>query len=647
MPSKVDYFYLEGGEEGEEAQQDQPKEKKAKAGIKDKYGPAASEFNLKDNSKIETGLVEDRHCTDILCLGVFFAFVIAMIVAVVYCLAHGNIGKALAPYDKDGNICGYTKGYEDYPVIYFEHPSGDPEEIFDSGLCSKECPKEKDQTVTYKSELYSEDKEQTLKAPYKTYDLFNFCLFHTDDLPTNARLEWAAAKQALLASSGFMNDLYMSSRAVFWSMGLSFLYCVIFIYLMSFFAEYISWAIVILCQLGFIGASVFGFMQFVKGGEENESEHNKRTMWLFVGIIFGVLAMIFACGIYCGFQSLKVAIDIIDASADFLAGTKRIILVPLLYFGLTMIVVVFWLFAMLSAASMGEITAETSSMDPLQKDFELSKSEEKMFVIMSLVLFFGLLWMYNLFKAKTSFIVMTAASTYYFDSNKDKEGSANVSLGFKNAYYYHMGSLALGSFIIALIQFIRIVVVSMAKQAANSAGNNAAAQAAIKCAECILKCIEKICDYINKTAYAYMAISGDSFCTSAWNGFLLNVKHALKFSWANFLAGVFIALGKISIIVINCGSLYLIMKYITKDIEEGVDLKAPMIVVAFATFMTASLFLGLFDEAVIALLHCLCVDTDLNGSPMYGPPTFHDSLGKFGEDEDTDDFKKDGPNEMA
>jgi hypothetical protein len=54
---------------------------------------------------------------------------------------------------------------------------------------------------------------------------------------------------------------------------------------------------------------------------------------------------------------------------------------------------------------------------------------------------------------------MVSASTYYFNSSKDKEGSSEVSLGFHYAYMYHMGTLAFGSFIIALVEFIRYVFV--------------------------------------------------------------------------------------------------------------------------------------------------------------------------------------------
>jgi choline transporter-like protein 2/4/5 len=125
---------------------------------------------------------------------------------------------------------------------------------------------------------------------------------------------------------------------------------------------------------------------------------------------------------------------------------------------------------------------------------------------------FGLFWILEFMQAKTYFITMVSASTYYFDSNKEREGDANVSLGFKYAYMNHAGSLAFGSFIVALVQFIRVVFMTLAEQAERASGENPAVKLVVCCANCCLKCIEKICDYINKSAYAYMAVSGQGFC---------------------------------------------------------------------------------------------------------------------------------------
>jgi hypothetical protein len=51
-----------------------------------------------------------------------------------------------------------------------------------------------------------------------------------------------------------------------------------------------------------------------------------------------------------------------------------------------------------------------------------------------------------------------------------------------------------------------------------------------------------------------------------------------------------------------------------------------MLAVAVVTYLTANMFLGLFDEVVLALVTCLCIDLDLHdGEAKFGPPTFHDS----------------------
>ena len=408
----------------------------------------------------------------------------------------------------------------------------------------------------------------------------------------------------------YLNDLYLSSRAINWSMGIAFLLCLTYIYLMSIFAEYLAWGIVILTQLGLIAATAGAF---VARGQLNAADYSPTDLaerqkgLLMFGIVAGLFTLLFACMIFCGFSQLKTAIDVIDAAADFLAKTKRIILVPILYFVITMIVIFSWMFSLMSLYSMGDITPARGQ----KKSVEIPESEEKKLFYMGCFMFFGLLWIVNFLKAQSSFITMVATSTYYFDSNKDRDGDADVGLGFRFAFMFHAGSLALGSFIIALIQFIRVVFAVLAEQAQNASGDNAAVKIIVKIGECCLKCIEKIVDYINTMAYGYIAVSGDSFCTSAWNGFLLNLKFGLEFAWANFIAATFILLGKIGLTVLNIFIAHQFMK-MNGDLDEVTSPAGPLAIVGLVTFAAANIFLSLFDEAVLAMLVCLCVDKEIN-----------------------------------
>ena len=71
------------------------------------------------------------------------------------------------------------------------------------------------------------------------------------------------------------------------------------------------------------------------------------------------------------------------------------------------------------------------------------------------------------------------------------------------------------------------------------------------------------------------------------------------------------------------------MRSITGDTKEVSSLLGPILVVALWTYFTASVFLGLFDTAVMAMMTSLAIDMDCNGSPQYGPPTFHENVKKI------------------
>lgn len=157
---------------------------------------------------------------------------------------------------------------------------------------------------------------------------------------------------------------------------------------------------------------------------------------------------------------------------------------------------------------------------------------------------------------------MAAATTYYFNCTEESEyeGQAELCYSVKLAHVYHTGSIAAGAFIIAVIEFIKFVFLYLAKKAEKASGGNKCIKAVVCVAECCLSCIEKVCDYINQSAFAYIAVTGDGFCEGAWKGFLLNVKHMLSFTFANYIAKIFILLGKVCICVVNGFTLVFILK---------------------------------------------------------------------------------------
>ncbi len=78
-----------------------------------------NKFNVKDSSGISGGLKEDRGCTDILCLLIWFAFLGSIVFLAVYGSKHGNLPKLIAPINADMKLCGANEEFKSYRYLYF------------------------------------------------------------------------------------------------------------------------------------------------------------------------------------------------------------------------------------------------------------------------------------------------------------------------------------------------------------------------------------------------------------------------------------------------------------------------------------------------------------------------------------------------
>jgi len=184
---------------------------------------------------------------------------------------------------------------------------------------------------------------------------------------------------------------------------------------------------------------------------------------------------------------------------------------------------------------------------------------------------------------------------------------------------------------------IRAIFYQVARKAEESSGDNCAVKAIVRCAECVLWCIEKICDYINSSALAYQAVTGDNFCESAWDMLLLQIKYIKIFSFANFFAKIFIFMGKVSITGTNLYTCYLLLKTFgnldPKSPEKVSSILPILVIVGSVTYLAASVFLSILETAVLSMLTSHAIDMDLHGEPKHGPPTFYENIvDKKGED---------------
>lgn len=157
----------------------------------------------------------------------------------------------MAPLDSKDNFCGYSKGYENQPNLYLTNLFGTPTEILKSGVCVEKCPINIGAPLACSS---SDQPQCNNITSHETFNIFSFCIPDIASLKAQKSGEYEAWKSLMkeFEQNPYgrkLKDLYLSSRAIYYSIGTSILYSLLYIYLMSFAAEYLAWLMVALVQI--------------------------------------------------------------------------------------------------------------------------------------------------------------------------------------------------------------------------------------------------------------------------------------------------------------------------------------------------------------------------------------------------------------
>jgi hypothetical protein len=191
-------------------------------------------------------------------------------------------------------------------------------------------------------------------------------------------------------------------------------------------------------------------------------------------------------------------------------------------------------------------------------------------------------------------------------------------------YCNHLGSVAIGSFLVALVRFIKWTLVALAQYMEQMSGDNGCVKCVISCATCVISCFELITEYITEQAFCYIAVTGDNFFHGAYCAFILNIKHLVEFWWTHVLAKFFMFLGKISVIAGNVALYHFVLTpFIVGQKREKIG--PSVFVVALSSYIMVSIFIGMYDVAADAMMTSYAIDVDFNdGEHQFGCATFWD-----------------------
>lgn len=225
---------------------------------------------------------------------------------------------------------------------------------------------------------------------------------------------------------------------------------------------------------------------------------------------------------------------------------------------------------------------------------------------------FGFLWIITFLIACNEFVVIVSAITWYYSDKTEEDddgipGDSDVSTGFKWTFRYHMGSLAFGSFILALVWIIRAIFEYIGEKMIDAAPGNGCTKCLVACIHCCLDCFDRFLRYLTRNAYIYMALSGESFCSSALNAFVLILKNHAKFAFVDGIADVFMFLAKFFIASATAALSWLLLNAMT----ECQDVFFPLFVIFLLAYLIGSTFIAVFDISANTILQCYLLDKEI------------------------------------
>ncbi|RLN87491.1 hypothetical protein BBJ28_00004806 [Nothophytophthora sp. Chile5] len=212
-----------------------------------------------------------------------------------------------------------------------------------------------------------------------------------------------------------------------------------------------------------------------------------------------------------------------------------------------------------------------------------------------------------------------AVSRFYWSRNKtsDEMGRFPVLTSFKNCFRYHLGSLAFGAFVIAVVQFVRAALLYLDHQTQDLQKSNAVLKVVMKVVQCCLWCLEKCLRFLSKNAYILVAMKGHSFCASARDAFRILLSNMAQVGAVSTVTFLLLGAGKLAI-ALSCA--IATFAYLEHDSARyGVggshELSSPMapilLALGLAWFVAAAL-LGVYEMAIDTILLCFCEDRELN-----------------------------------
>ena len=195
---------------------------------------------------------------------------------------------------------------------------------------------------------------------------------------------------------------------------------------------------------------------------------------------------------------------------------------------------------------------------------------------------------------------------------------------FKRALRYHMGSVAFGGLIIAVIQFLRAAFEYFIERTKALQGESCIVRMATACIRCVLWCLERCFKYITWNVYIVIAMQGCNFCAGTKEAFTLISSNVKRIVTVQVMSAFVINLGRCLIVVTCTLAMFGLMEgdhlsaiFMASGVTSGLAAVSspifPLLAVVVFSSVVADQFMDVFYMAIETIMLSFCSDVRMNG----------------------------------
>lgn len=378
-----------------------------------------------------------------------------------------------------------------------------------SGWCVDACPTSAKHCVFKNGTVTNENDncEGYIPVPYdNTIDVMYRCIPNVKELLQSTSVYGSFSDFFTI----LVNDLQQAWWIFLVVLGLTVVFSVLFLCLVRFCSGCIVWSSIGLCVLVFFGVglwiAIFGLVSHHR--DPLRTDRTSAAVFVAFGFVFIAVAILIALLACCCLRrQIGLTAGVLSEASRALQDVWSVYLSPLFYlvlFGLAVAGFVTTLVYYCSGVDMDT----TGGVKTLRLD-----TAQRGVIIAALIIF---LWVVVFLVGCNQATIAGASSAWYFTRRKELLPSFAAGASGLTLFLHHLGSVAVGSFLITLLYVVRIIVLYIdRKMKEQGLKENAIVKCFCCCLNCCLGCMSRILEFITSNAYIVMSIYGTNFFSSA------------------------------------------------------------------------------------------------------------------------------------